>query len=567
MMPRRLRLAILSLFVVTGAWLSSSCATLSNSSTEASASSSRLASFFDDVPAETPFVFAALEGAPTSWSTSNENTSETSRYERIATWLESADALPETFRALADRLRRGTSPTEMGLAERPRFVVYGLGPVPVVKWELADPADLRETLDTVASERDLEVERGRRHETRYRLYPTGSEVDVLLVIREKALFASVAPESASEPVLDHLVGAADPERALTETSRIQTLLEARDFTRYGVGDVDLARIARSVAGVAEPPRPARPVWSALELGATSTDGEPSEACRREARSLAETLPRAIVGIDRWTESTFGLTAGVEVDNETMERMADASGDVPGLGSPVFERSTVALGFGVRVREASTIVDDWADGVFSSPYRCGPFHRLNRWVRRIETGASSLPAWSRVLRGVGLVVEELSFNGTLQRPEQIEALLMARAEDGPTMMRQLGLFVPGLNSLDLDTEGPPVRLKEVERRISFLQSPHVALRKHLVAFSAGVGMREEMSVLLEGSSSRHPDTVAALSIDPTALNTQLPSDWSRRLPIGLLGTGEAPSRHQLQIEVESGGVFMRYDLRPSERESR
>ncbi len=551
------RLTALVFVLVAGVGLSTGtgCATMSGGEdADVRASSQTLAPFFADIPAETSFVFAGLEPAPGEWGSSGDDGMK--RYIRVAGWMESAGLLPPILQELHMALQQGASLETLGLAARPRFAMYGLGPVPVYKLELGSPSAFQKTLDRLESQGDLgDIDKGTRQGTHYRIYRQDDALTVL-ALRDGALFVSVAPPAARRPVLAHLVGTSSPDSSLAETTRLAEIRSSHDVTRQGVGYVDIAGLVRNASGVESPSEPGGAVWEALELGPDS-NGDISQACRNEAESIARAVPRAVMGVEAWSETNFAIKAGLEVDHERMTRIADVSGDIPGMGSKAFEASTLALGAGMQMREVSKLVGDWADDVFSSPYRCGTFQPLNRWTRRLETGASSIPGWGRILRGVGLVVQEMQFGGSIRRPESLRALLVARAEDAPTMIQQLNLFIPGLDQLNPESPGPPMRLRALDKRLSFIRAPHVAVQDDVIGLSAGAGMREELSVLLEGNVGEHPDTILALSIDPTALNEQLPSGWTRQVPLETPTDVWMTSRHRLQLDVDSDGVFVRY----------
>jgi hypothetical protein len=152
----------------------------------------------------------------------------------------------------------------LGIDLRCRWAIYGIGFLPVLRFEVADPETLRATIVRILNRAgfDPAVRRIGAREYWSVLLP---EAEVAIAFVDDALVATVVTPTTRDIVLPLAFGDRKPEQSLADTGDLQSLARTHGFANFTVGYLDLVGAARALVGDSGPV--ANQVSQALGIGA------------------------------------------------------------------------------------------------------------------------------------------------------------------------------------------------------------------------------------------------------------------------------------------------------------
>ena len=139
---------------------------------------------------------------------------------------------------------------ELGFRTDGTSVIYGLGLLPVARFELADAAKVDALLRRIEQRSGLQGDWRSFGEREY-LRIGDDKAGVLLGTAGDQMVVALLPASMETAYLPRLFGDRRPAASLVESGVLAELIETHGFTGYGAGFVDFQRIAAMLTGRAE----------------------------------------------------------------------------------------------------------------------------------------------------------------------------------------------------------------------------------------------------------------------------------------------------------------------------
>jgi len=521
----------------------------------------RVPGFFNEIPADTKYVYTGLEPFPADTAEQLlQRANESGSHTPVGLFDRILSNLPDQFpmlSALADELEGKVNPEglrELGFALEADFAVYGLGGIPAVRLELDDPEAFRGMLNRIETESEADVEMKEFQGTTYRLYGAGGDLVVPVVVREGAVVTTASPveHSVHEVIRPYLLGHEEPDESLADIDEVREVADSYGYEKFGIGYLDLERTIEVSSGAREPDPLTADVMEA-------TGFEPrdlSEVCADEISEVASSMPRLVLGIQELSNSSLQLHGGLEIASEYSQQVAGAVEPVPARESELFEQAALSVGFGLDVAKLTQVLRNRAGNIAESPYECQRFDEVNQQARRVQD--RPVPPSIEQLRGVSIILEGMGFRQGRMMPNNIEAIAIVRTENPQALMGRLQSIVPGLMQADIKDDGVPVALRQLDQMFDFVKSPHIAMNEDVIAFSTGVGMQDEMGAILEeGTAPSGSMTALALGYNLRKIEASLP-DPARDVLRQLVGESFADAMRgssAVEIQVTGRGVFV------------
>jgi len=510
--------------------------------------------FFSEIPADTFYVYTGLQPVPEDVVRDRlEESDEAAAYgEMLDNVTSGAGETPDVLEAVAEELDGNMSAEglqELGFDLEANYAFYGIGPIPVFRLQLGDVQAFREMLDRVEKRTDTSVDRRDYDGQAYRVY-RNDDLAVPLVIRDGDVIVSSLDHALLETVVPYLVGAKKPEQSLAGTGILREMTDEYAYEPHGLGYVDIAGLVRSFTGIREPD----PVTAAvLDWNGASSD-EYSEVCREEFDELVASAPRVVFGFQEFSTKSVQVHGGLELDSELASQLAGTVTPLPGLRSDTFDGAALSVGFGLDVAKLNQILNRHASEIVDQPYECESLDLLNRWAQRFEQ--RPVPTFVRQLRGATLMLEGLQFDTGQYVPSDIEAIGLIRSSNPQGLLGQLQMFVPGLAQANVSADGVPVALQQLGQQVRFLNSPHIAMTDELIAMSTGVGMQDEMAVLLEETQSNAATAAVAVGWNLEKIRASLPGR-AKGVLTQMFGESYAEAMEgsrTTQVQMTGSGMF-------------
>ncbi len=416
------------------------------------------------VPADTPYVFSANKPLPETLRNKlgRFHAQQLSGYaDMLATMRQaqqqSDDPMPPAVITMMKVLEAffaefKDSQSEQALAERGikiggRYLVYGLGLLPVIHTEITDRTKVEAMLQRIEKRAGVSSTPGKLVNQSYRRATLG-EVDLVLATTDEFLILALLPTRLFNEYLPLVLGQQKPQQSLADSGAMVTLLKQYAYPGYGQGYLELRQLVKVFSGRGDG-RNAE-TWKAL----VEKQPAPSAGCVALAESLIGHLPRYVAGVKTADEQRYSVQGVLETSAIVASRLQTLAAPVPGLGSQ--ENVLLSAGMGLDLPSLRNAIDELLKAFIREGNGC-------EWVDA-EQLRQVMPQLNMVLgpmtagiNGFKMTVHDMQLDSQTRQPSVVKASLLVAVDDPRGVFAMLGMFSPGLAQLDVPGDGSPVAL--------------------------------------------------------------------------------------------------------------
>lgn len=463
----------------------------------------------DQVPAETPYIYAVLDPLPDAVT---DRMFDGPTLEQALTRLEGelaaakgGDWDADLGYAIVKELRGKMSRAgveQLGLTTRPRLVVYGHGLYPALRVSLSSGARLRATIARIiANVPGLEVPERQISGKRYWFIEDEIEgIDFAIAITGNELVIGAFPARHHDRVVKLMLGIERPAQSLGASGRLERLRTRIRSTPSGVGYIDLLSLAQIVTGQATGLNGA--LFDAASLGI-------SPGCSHDLVAAARVFPRITIGTPTINAKEWTATMGLETRADIVAAFQRMRAPIPGGAYRHAKKPKLAIGLGLQLDHLLELFAQTATSLAARKSTC-------KAMAKLPAALAPLPAQLRTLKNLVAGVSGMSVViNAFDLPHNVEgAILLAAAKPAALLARIAGI-APILARTGLRPGAPPVRVPLPK---PLQGDAYVGMSS--IGLGIAVGPRAESVVTgaLQG---------AALSGD-ALLRVRLDRDWTEKL---------------------------------------
>ncbi|QDG49210.1 hypothetical protein FIV42_00180 [Persicimonas caeni] len=471
------------------------------------AAEDRVPAYFEEIPATTPYVFTSLEPFPmevlepymkTYAEMYDSLSQQMKQQQQQYNYQPQRDPGEEFMLALFEELSKARSIEgykQLGLSTRPQAAIYGIGWFPVMRVSLGNAKAFEGMLSRLETKAGLEVQMRQVAKQTYRQYDIEDEIKIALAITDSELIVGFAPTQAFDEFVAYMLGQKKPARSLADVNVIQDIQAKYSLLPYAVGYADIVGIAGAATGAA----PADEITASMLQAIDYKAPQMTEVCRGEYMSIFEKMPRVVMGYTELSPELMEVTAVLETEGGFAKDLAQTAAPMPAYSSDLVDKSFFAVGLGVDVQKMIGFLNNQAARINQDPFQCPDFAQWNQAAQQATMYSQLVPPFVSSLRGAMAVVTDVQLDQQSFQPQSFDAVALVESGDPMTLLSQMQMYIPHIQGLSLKPNGVPSALKAVPDA-PWLQSPHMAMDKDTLAASAGVGMQDEMAVLLEGKNA-------------------------------------------------------------------
>ncbi|UYG00834.1 hypothetical protein [Halomonas sp. GD1P12] len=387
-----------------------------------------------------------------------------------------------------------------GINVSPNVALYGLGILPVMRFELEDDAAFRDTFERVVERAGLTPRIGRVEGTDYWRITPEDDVELMLAIVDGQALVSLIPGDASDELLAQILGKRLPDESMEESGEIAEIERSYGFTPLGTGQIRTARVLSELGS------PRHPATRAL-LDALGEEPLDLTACQADIDRLTGRFPGLTVGSRAYDlRGRTEVNMIVQTDEEVVRDLRRLVTPVPGLGQ---RDGLASFGLGLDLSVLLELVDTYARQIREAPFSCDELQQLNTlWD---ETSALTSDPMAMMiapaLSGLNARIDRLY----LAKGGPMATGLLTLASSNPmTLLENAAAFLPELSEVMLTPNGEPRRLKsrQLPAQVSTL---YAAMSDSALAL--GVGL-DDPSTLTNGLQAPVADDDLLLNIFAT-----------------------------------------------------
>lgn len=292
------------------------------------------------VPADTPYVMAAIEPMPEAF---------------MDAWIEGTDPIMGAYVEFFDGMVRkmeedgevdpqaiallqglkaelsGKTVRQMmqdwGLSLAPRSAVYGMDLIPVVRLEIADEAKLRQTVARLEKAAGTSLSTAKVDDIEYwYLQPADKPLRGVLAVQGGHLVLSFTPADADETLMRQVLGLELPKQSLADTEALTAFNKRFGYTPYGSGWLSSARVLELILE----PRSGYQAAYLEALDIQPNEQEWPEGCLDEARTIAKHWPGFAIGYTEFSGSGYRMRTVLETPPTVATDLKTLLAPTPGL---------------------------------------------------------------------------------------------------------------------------------------------------------------------------------------------------------------------------------------------
>lgn len=482
---------------------------------EASVEKAAESALLEYVPADSPYVYAALAPAPDDVADKMEKLTDGV----IPALKGQIDVVIEGLRTEGDpdseqgikilevfskRLTPDIAKT-FGFSRKDTAVFYGNGLLPVARITVTDGDRFDAELDAIAEEIGAERTVTSIGGADFDNIALGGAGSMLIGQQDGMVVVALAPPGLDDAAIAELVGADKPAQSIADGGALSALAGKYGFVPQGLGFIDIEAIASVILD-------GPTGLDAKVFAATNTElPEFSDVCRAEYRGLAQIVPRLALGYQSIDASRMDMLPVMELRSDIAEALKPVAGNVPGLNTPGEGMMKFALALDLKALRG--FVETQVEKIMESPYECPELGNINMGAMQAQQGLQQpLPPIAYNFRGLVLDVnsiEGVDFDNP-GIPEELD-LSMLLAFDNVSALLQMGqMMLPPLAAVEIAPDGKPVAIPQ-EMLMGYPAGVFAAMSDNLLAFSTGPGS-EDRAAAMVAADAEGDSAVMAMSVD-------------------------------------------------------
>ncbi|HWO26860.1 MAG TPA: hypothetical protein VNO30_49360 [Kofleriaceae bacterium] len=387
---------------------------------------------FASIPADTPFVLASFEAMPLEVLAmyrdlvGPEIRSSLERASGGGAW---ADRLLPVLLEELDGKWNVAGFESLGLSATPRFAIYGLGLVPVLRLEIRDGRVLLATIQRIAKRAGLPLPPPEAREGRTFWWIDDSEHPALLAITGDQLALAIGPRGALDAALPHVLGLEKPARSMADGAELAAARQKHRLGGQAVGIADTRRLLTNILAA----------------------GRPSPACAAEIDRLAARAPRLVAG--------YGVTPAQHDIDMVLEVAPDLAGelrslrvDLPGYAQALADKPLLMVAAGVDLPRGQALLRAAVEATQRAAAACDATAFRARYDEAAALFAEPLPPPLAQLRGGLLNVLSASYDDDDALPSRLEAFAVVSSPAASSLFALGRAVIADAVPIDFEADG-------------------------------------------------------------------------------------------------------------------
>jgi hypothetical protein len=441
--------------------------------------------FMELISADTPYVFASSQAMPAATMDKFFGAFEPffkKGEEELAKVLAkpaSEDPQEKIGRALAEELKGNLNKAgfaKFGISTTPRFAIYGVGVLPVIRLELADAKALKALIGRVETKSGQKAPTAKLGEQEYWKISDDGMTGAIAIIGNE-LVMTFGPDAAQAKLLPAAFGQTKPAKSLASAGTLNAVNKKYGFMGYGTGVVDLNLIAAIVMGDATGLN--KEMWTAIGAPTPPLDA----TCKTEIKGMVAKAPRMVFGYTKLDAKELTAKYVFELDGALAGDLSGLAAPVPGLGGSA-PGALMSFGLGLDVAKTVAFAKKTVTAMKAAPYKCAMLGDLNQGVNQAQMAMGQpIPPFVNDIQGMYVEVRDGKFTGG--NPTGVKGHLVIAAKNADGLLKMAQGMVPPLASLKVAADGKAVALP-AGLLPPVVDAPHIAMTKNAIAISVGAG---------------------------------------------------------------------------------
>lgn len=381
---------------------------------------------FANIPADTPYVFAAFEAIPLDYWAKVKRAIGPALDEIVAMASGFGDGTFDRVMTAIDEEMNGQWTAEgfekLGFSATPRFALYGHGLQPVVwRMEVKNDKTVLETIERVAAKAQVTLPQRETVDGRT-FWRIRDDVTLVVALVDNQLVIAGGRDADVERFLPQIIGKEKPQANMADGKALANVMTTHGFGPHMIGFVDTKRLA---AG-------------ALELA----QHEASPACASSIDALSARVPRVVFGYSRIDNNVASGGAVVELAPDLIEQLRALKAEIPGIEHAVTDKGMLSFAMGANLERGRVLMQSAAGSLHKVADACNLPDAVEALAEMQDGLSTPIPAPFDQLTGFVMTINDIKFSSS-GMPQDVDGAFYVTARDAKavysTINKQLTAF--------------------------------------------------------------------------------------------------------------------------------
>ncbi|MEO0363968.1 MAG: hypothetical protein AAF265_00610 [Pseudomonadota bacterium] len=507
------------------------------------------------VPADTPYLFAALEPQPKALKNKFQPMIDMAIDQYSGMFEQARNALVENAKddsasdliTVLDVLIEETADGDLSdfgfSSDKDVPVFYGNGLLPVLRMTVSSMEDWQAAYGRLTG--DLENGPATITVDGLEIDVLGGEAPVQVFIAEQdnMLVISLGPKGMAEKDIGMLLGTTKPDSSLADAGTLSELAERYSFLPQMQGFLDLQQVFAMIT------TEGNALNDVLFDVAPNLPLQLDETCRNEMAGLFEIAPRAVVGATRLDGDGSDTLSVLELRSDVATALKPIANVMPGLTADT--DSALKFGGALDLQNLRTWVETTLGGVVEAPFECAQLAGLNEIsAQAFEVTQQPLPPAAYSFQGYSVEIGSLEgLEGLAQQqvPENLEIDVTFGVKNVQGLLMLGQMFVPQLAQLPLDPNGEGVALPQ-DLTGPLPVDGFMAMTRDLISVSVGENAKSRVEANVAATAGDANPLIGYFNVDAGAYFNFV-STFSDAATESILQSDEIPESERALVESQ------------------
>ncbi|VAW85744.1 hypothetical protein MNBD_GAMMA16-91 [hydrothermal vent metagenome] len=411
--------------------------------------------------------------------------------------------------------------TRLGLIDEIDSAIYTVGMLPVVRLKIENTDNFNTFIQDIEKKTNIQVIEKNFKGISYRSYPfdtpdtqNPSEMSLIIAVHDNYAIFSIEASFEREHYLSLILGIDKPEKALSDSSRLENISKKHNLHPAYLGFIDHVILTKAITNSSQNSfgRMFNYLVDKNTLDKDKTFATVRTAsCQKELVAIAQNWPRTIMGYTKISLDTTPMRMDsrilLESNNKDMlEQLQSLRGFIPAVLSDEKYRALLSLALGLNVDALLPFITKMTADLTTIPYSCEPLKEMQMAIADNQQSPAVAMA-SMVLSGVkGLSLSLLDIDfvvsdeGSKPDIKSVDALVTISANDPSALLSKALAMAPApFNTLQVPADGQAVDFP-IPMSLPFELQPKIAIKgKNIVVYAGGNGETAALQLATENLS--------------------------------------------------------------------
>ena len=325
---------------------------------------------------------------------------------------------------------------KLGISMQAHHAFYAMGVFPTIRLGLSDSQALRAAIGRIEVEMGFEMPEKSLNGTNYwSVSEDDMPFGVYITILDQQLAISAFPVSAEDSLLAAFLGQEMPAQSMASTNTLAIMNGEKGYTGYGSGILDLQKLS------AELLNPDSATHAYLGPIADFDPASIGEICVAEIKSMVAKAPRMTAGTTVLSANEIGMRYELEIESSLASGLATLVSSTPVATE---DDNLLSASLALNIGKLRTFMLEKATAILTTPYQCEMLQDLNRNAGELADQLNiPMPPMVNNLLGARIRLDDLDVTTDIPRGNGLLALHV----DKPEMFIGMAtMMVPGCSRL-------------------------------------------------------------------------------------------------------------------------